>query len=216
MIVKHDNTTYGDLASNPVWVSAGTDTEISIVPGHTISFDDNGADAGHLPSPKLAESGTDIMLPENYGGLTREGKVFIGWNTEADGSGDRHEPNDEIAMPDSDQTLYAMWGVRAAATTKPSITGKTQVGQTLNARKGTWRGSPTLTFRYQWYACSAKVTRVVEDAPRSCTVIRGANKEQLKLVRKHLNKFITVSVTGTSLGSPSTRWFAKSTTTKVS
>jgi hypothetical protein len=109
-----------------------------------------------------------------------------------------------------------MWGVRAAATTKPSITGKTQVGQTLNARKGTWRGSPTLTFRYQWYACSAKVTRVVEDAPRSCTVIRGANKEQLKLVRKHLNKFITVSVTGTSLGSPSTRWFAKSTTTKVS
>ncbi len=216
MIVKHDNTTYGDLASNPVWASAGTDTEISIVPGHTISFDDNGADAGHLPSPKLAESGTDIMLPENYGGLTREGKVFIGWNTEADGSGDRHEPNDEIAMPDSDQTLYAMWGVRAAATTKPSITGKTQVGQTLNARKGTWRGSPTLTFRYQWYSCSTKVTRVSEDAPRSCTVIRGANKEQLKLVRKHLNKFITVSVTGTSLGSPSTRWFAKSTTTKVS
>jgi len=216
IIVRHDNTTYGDLSTNPVWESAGTDTEISIVPGHTISFDDNGADGGHLPSPKLAQTGTDVMLPTNYGGLTREGKVFIGWNTEADGSGDRHEPNDEIVMPDSDQTLYAMWGVRAAATTKPSITGKTQVGQTLNARKGTWRGSPTLTFRYQWYSCSAKVKREVEDAPRSCTVIRGATREQLKLVRNHLNKFITVSVTGTSLGSPSTRWFAKSTTTKVS
>ena len=216
IIVKHDNTTYGDLSTNPVWESAGTDTEISIVPGHTISFDANGADGGHLPSPKLAQTGTDVMLPENYGGLTREGKVFIGWNTEADGSGDRHEPNDEIAMPESDQTLYAMWGVRATATTKPSISGKAQVGQTLNARKGTWRGSPTLTFRYQWYSCTAKVTRLTQETPRNCTVIRGATREQLKLVRNHLNKFITVSVTGSSLGSPSTRWFAKSTTTKVS
>lgn len=216
IIVEHSNTSYGDLTSPLLWDSEGPYGDISIVAGHKVTFHSNQANAGHVPSPALAVSGTSITLPDNYGALSRNGKVFIGWNTEADGTGDRHEPNDEIAMPDSDQTLYAMWGVRAAATTKPSITGKTQVGQTLNARKGTWRGSPTLTFRYQWYACSAKVTRVVEDAPRSCTVIRGANKEQLKLVRKHLNKFITVSVTGTSLGSPSTRWFAKSTTTKVS
>lgn len=216
MIVKHDNTTYGDLSTNPVWESAGTDSEISIVPGHTITFDANGADGGHLPSPRLEETGTDVMLPENYGGLTREGKVFIGWNTEADGSGDRHEPNDEIVMPDSDQTLYAMWGVRAAATTKPTITGKAKIGQTLNVRKGTWRGSPTLTFRYQWYSCTSKVMRVTQQKPRNCTAIRGATRQQLKLVRNHLNKFITVSVTGTSLGSPSTQWFAKSTTTKVS
>jgi uncharacterized repeat protein (TIGR02543 family) len=215
IIVKHDNTTYGDLTTNPVWASAGTDTEISIIPGHTVSFDDNDADAGHLPTPKLAESGTDVVLPENYGGLAREGKVFIGWNTEADGTGDRLEPGDAFAMTSFDQTLYAMWGVRAIATTKPSVTGKARIGQTLNARKGTWRGFPAVTFHYQWYSCTSKLSKVQQNVPQSCSVIRGAARDSLKLTRAHRNKFITVAVTGTSLGSNSTRWLAKSTTEKV-
>ncbi|NBO55225.1 MAG: hypothetical protein EBU84_11665 [Actinobacteria bacterium] len=215
IIVEHSNTSYGDLSGPLLWDSEGPYGDISIVAGHTVTFRSNQANAGHLPSPALAASGTSIRLPDNYGALSRNGKVFIGWNTKADGTGTRYAAGDSFVMTNTDRTLYAMWGVRAVATIKPSVTGTAKIGQTLNTRKGTWRGSPAVTFRYQWYACTTKLSNAQQTVPRSCSVILGATRDSLKLTQAHRNKFITVAVTGTSLGSNSTRWFAKSTTEKV-
>lgn len=39
----------------------------------------------------------------------RENWVFVGWNTEQDGSGDMYREAEELVMPDHDVTLYAQW-----------------------------------------------------------------------------------------------------------
>ena len=36
----------------------------------------------------------------------------------------------------------------------PSITGTAKEGQTLTAENGTWEGTPTITYSYQWQSCN--------------------------------------------------------------
>ena len=55
----------------------------------------------------------DVVVGESYGTLpapTRNGYTFLGWNTNADGTGDMIT-NTSIVNISSDQTLYAIWGV---------------------------------------------------------------------------------------------------------
>jgi hypothetical protein len=105
--------------------------------------------------------------------------------------------------------------MRAAATTKPTLTGTAKVGKTLTANKGTWAGYPAPTFTYQWYACPQKVSSATQTVPGTCKAINGQTKKTFKLTSTHKGKYITVKVTGTSSGTPATLWLAK-TTTKVS
>ena len=57
-------------------------------------------------------SEANILSPE---GLSVQGKVFLGWNTKANGSGTMYQPGDKVKMTD-DITLYAIWGEQAATT----------------------------------------------------------------------------------------------------
>jgi len=105
--------------------------------------------------------------------------------------------------------------MRAAATLKPTLTGTAKVGEILTANEGTWTGSPTPTFTYQWYACTQKVSSATQTVPSKCKPINGQTKTTFKLTASHKSKYITVKVTGSSSGTPKTLWLAK-TTTKVS
>jgi hypothetical protein len=106
--------------------------------------------------------------------------------------------------------------MRAAATTKPTLTGTAKIGKTLTAKKGIWTGSPAPTFTYQWYACTRKVSSATQTVPSTCKAVSGQTKTTFKLTSAHKGKYVTVKVTGTSSGTPKTLWLAKTTTTKVS
>jgi hypothetical protein len=47
------------------------------------------------------------------------------------------------------------------------VSGNTAVGQTLRAGPGTWTGTETITFTYQWRRCT-------NASASSCTPIAGA------------------------------------------
>ncbi len=66
----------------------------------------------------------------------------------------------------------------------PTISGSTTVGSTLTESDGTWLGSPSPTFAYQWL--------------RSGTPIGGATASTYLLVTADLGSQIRVQVTGTN------------------
>lgn len=88
-------------------------TEVTIAPYWvvnssvaTITFNGNGGEGSMAPMPFDASSGYGYgLLPRNK--FTREGYVFTGWNTAADGSGEA-VPVDWFNLT-SDTTLYAQW-----------------------------------------------------------------------------------------------------------
>lgn len=100
--------------------------------------------------------------------------------------------------------------VKAVAKMRPTITGRAKVGQTLNAKKGTWTGIPTPKYTYQWYVCTKKVARATQSIPSNCKST-GKPTTTFKPTSAHRGKYITVSVAGKSGLTPSTAWLAPST-----
>lgn len=87
------------------------DVPISVkyVPHYTIKFNSNGAMGLGISDSIEVNAGEDYRLPEVTG--TREGYVFNGWNTEANGSGDSYDDLGTIkGLKDKEEiTLYAQW-----------------------------------------------------------------------------------------------------------
>ena len=77
----------------------------------TIHFDGNGYDTGNVAN-QIALAGTSIALPENN--YRRDGYVFIGWNTKANGTGTSYSAGDPYTIPSTttlgqERILYANW-----------------------------------------------------------------------------------------------------------
>jgi hypothetical protein len=86
----------------------------------------------------------------------------------------------------------------STASAPPTVGGVVKVGRTLTAAKGTWTGTPTPTYAYQWYRCTA-IGVAAATVPDTCTVIAGATKSTYKLLA--LDKtagYVRVKVTATS------------------
>ena len=84
------------------------------------------------------------------------------------------------------------------ASAPPTVGGVLRVGRTLTAAKGTWTGSPTPTYTYQWYRCTATGVAAAT-VPETCTVIAGATKSTYKLLTADKTAgYIRVKVTATS------------------
>lgn len=110
-----------------------------LIPNYTITYDDNGSTGG---SPVMAASGisSSVTLDANSGALVRDGYVFDGWNTQANGLGTSFAPGASYT-PTANVTLYALWkpvaknfSVSSVAKRQFNLSGGTQTvyGQNLS------------------------------------------------------------------------------------
>ena len=75
---------------------------------HTVNFDANGG-SGNMES-QIFESGISTEINDNT--FVRDGYIFVGWNTEADGSGIAYDENSTLIDLQEDMTLYAQWEIK--------------------------------------------------------------------------------------------------------
>jgi hypothetical protein len=78
-------------------------------------------------------------------------------------------------------------GAAPANTVLPVISGTAKEGQLLSVTTGTWTGSPTITYTYQWQSCTP-----------TCTTISGATASTYRLVAAQVGKTIKAVVTATN------------------
>jgi hypothetical protein len=72
---------------------------------------------------------------------------------------------------------------------RPTVAGKLQQGNRLTATAGTWGGSGTITYAYQWYRCDANGAH--------CNSVHGATKGTYTLVAADVDKTIGLTVRAT-------------------
>ena len=72
---------------------------------------------------------------------------------------------------------------------RPTVAGKLQQGGRLTATAGTWGGSGTITYAYQWYRCDANGAH--------CNSVHGATKGTYTLVAADVDKTIGLTVHAT-------------------
>jgi hypothetical protein len=90
-------------------------------------------------------------------------------------------------------TVLAIAGFSNAAssaapvnTAEPKISGTAQEGQTLSGSSGTWTGSGTITYRYQWRRCNAQ--------GNGCSNIGGADSSNYQLKSADVDHTVRIRV----------------------
>lgn len=109
---------------------------------YTVTFDANGG-SGQMDSQTFS-SGVEQNLRENA--FTRDGYLFQGWNTKADGSGVTYADKGSL-MPDTDMTLYAQWSFSSGWLTDAN--GKTYYQDGAVAYHGSWQVIDGATYYFK-------------------------------------------------------------------
>lgn len=78
--------------------------------GYSVTYDPNGG-AGSMTDNEKYAKGAEATVKSN--GFTNDGKVFLSWNTQANGTGTTYYPNSTVKIT-GDVTLYAQWGDKAS------------------------------------------------------------------------------------------------------
>lgn len=82
---------------------------------YSLTYDGNGHTAGIVPvSSGLFARGDETVVAGNTGQLGKDGYTFVGWNTEADGSGIDYPAGGKLTFGMQDVTLYAKWSKNPA------------------------------------------------------------------------------------------------------
>ncbi|WP_337983496.1 InlB B-repeat-containing protein [Lysinibacillus sp. C5.1] len=98
---------------------------------YTVTYDANGATSGQVPQDSaLYEENEVVTVQGNSGNLVRDGYLFAGWNTQADGQGAAYNANATFQIGTADVILYAHW-------TKPNTPTYTVTYDENGATSGT-------------------------------------------------------------------------------
>ena len=76
-----------------------------------------------------------------------------------------------------------------APVARPTVTGLLRLGGKLTASPGTWTGSGTITYAYQWYRCDQSASH--------CSFIRGATRGTYTEVAADVGRTIGLTVRAT-------------------
>ena len=112
---------------------------------YTVAYNGNGATGGSTANSSHTYNSAKALTTN---GFTRTGYTFVGWNTQANGSGTNYSDNQSVTNLSSTQgatvTLYALW---------------TQVSHTLtvNPNGGTYAGSTSNKTYTQKYGTTVNV-----------------------------------------------------------
>lgn len=82
--------------------------------GYSVTYDANGGTGSVTDTEKYAK-GAEATVKSNNG-FTNGDKVFLSWNTAADGKGETYYPNGTVEIT-GNVTLYAQWGDKASTVT---------------------------------------------------------------------------------------------------
>ncbi len=77
---------------------------------YTVTYDGNGNTGGSVPIDSTNyEGGQTVTALGNTGNLVKTGYAFVGWNTQADGTGTTYVQGQTFSMGSANITLYANW-----------------------------------------------------------------------------------------------------------
>gem|GEM_PF-5056362 len=102
----------------------------------TLTFDAQGGSGE--PDAHSGDSGSTLSVPLVT--PTREGYLFTGWNSQADGGGTQYQPGDPFVLPTSGSSvMYAQWVAVSAGggdptTSVPALLPATGISQEAYAK----------------------------------------------------------------------------------
>jgi len=128
----------------------------------------------------LAGTGTTLTLTSADVGSTIRTRVTA---TNADGTAQALSAVTPIVAP-----------AAPASTALPLVSGTAREGQLLSATQGSWKGTPTLTYAYDWQRCSTG----------GCTAIDGATATTYRAVAADVAKTLRATVIATNDGGATT------------
>lgn len=148
------------------------------------------------------EASITPITGSEYGGIISTTSDASGWVTFNAVMTDKMVGDQEITAKIDDTRVSAKLTVSWIDVSPPKvtkaavITGRAVVGATLAAAKGTWSGSPAIT--YSWLQCTAP-GKAATAVPLGCTAIKSATKSTYKIAVGNRNKYIRSVVRGTNL-----------------
>ena len=102
-------TASGTDACGNTMVSVNSDN-FTVIGAYDLNYDANTG-----TGTMTGETGVHYAVVKDNGFTAPSGKVFYGWNTAANGTGDSYQPGDAIEL-NANTTLYAQWGTELTAT----------------------------------------------------------------------------------------------------
>lgn len=143
------------------------------------------------------DKGETVTVSENKW-FDRDGYIFVGWNTEADGTGDSYDPDDTFKMPSRDVYLYAQWQKEKPG---PDDTGVSNWLDTENHRLYL-AGYPDSTFRPDRNMTRAEVAQMFYALLKNQNVVATASFSDVSSDAWYATAVNTMATLGMMSGYP--------------